>query len=59
MWAAPAEPRCRPVEGDGAAAAGQAHALDDLGDGADVGELVVLARDEQDPLLVADVDRRA
>ena len=39
-------------------AAGQAHVLADVGDGADVRELVLVARDEQDTLLVADVDRQ-
>ena len=40
----------------GARAAGQADAVGHLGDGADLGELAVMARDEQDALLVADVD---
>ena len=42
---------------DGAAAAGQADAVGDLGDRADLGVLALVARDEQDALLVADVDR--
>ncbi len=42
-------------EGDGAAAAGQAHAIGDLGDGADLEELVLVARDEHDTLVLADV----
>ena len=44
------------VSSGAAAAAGQADALGDLGDRADLGELAVVARDEQDALLVADVD---
>ena len=43
-------------ERDGAAAAGQADAVGDLGDRADLGELAVVAGIEQDALLVADVD---
>ena len=42
----------------GGVAAGQADALGDLGDGADVGVLAVVPGDEQDALLVADVDRQ-
>ena len=56
VWAAPATPRATPESGDGAAAAGQADAVGDLGDRADLRELAVVARDEQDALLVADVD---
>ena len=55
MWAAPAIPRCRPVEADGAAAAGQADALADLGDGADLRVLALVPRHEEHALLVADV----
>jgi hypothetical protein len=40
---------------DGVAAAGQAHAVAHVGDGADVGERALVARDEQDALLLADV----
>ena len=47
-----------PVERDGAGAAGQADALGHLGDGADGRVLALVARDEQDALLVADVDGR-
>ena len=43
-------------ERDGAAAAGQADVVGDLGDRADLGELALVARDEQDALLVAHVD---
>jgi hypothetical protein len=43
-------------ERDGAAATGQPHAVGDLGDRADLGELPVMARDQQDAILVADVD---
>ncbi len=43
-------------ERDGAAAAGQADAVGDLGDRADLGELAVVAGDEQHALLVARVD---
>ena len=42
-------------EGDGTAAAGQPHALGDARDGADLGELRAMARDEQHALVVADV----
>ena len=45
-------------EGDRAAAAGQADLLGDLGDRADLEELVLVARDEHDALVVADVDRQ-
>ena len=44
------------LEGDGAAAAGHADALADLGDGADLRVLALVPRDEQHALLVADVD---
>ena len=44
-------------DGDRTAAAGQADLLGDLGDGADLEELVVVARHEHDALVVADVDR--
>ncbi len=43
-------------EGHGAAAAGQPDAVGDLGDRPDLGELAVMAGDEQDALLVARVD---
>ena len=43
-------------EGHGAAAAGEAHLVGDLGDRADLGELALVTRDEQDARLVADVD---
>ncbi len=45
-------------DGDGAAAAGEADLLGDLGDRADLEELVLVARDEHDTLVVADVDRQ-
>ena len=45
-------------EGDGVAAAGQADLLGDLGDRADLDELALVARDEHDALVVADVDRQ-
>ena len=45
-------------DGDGAAAAGQADLLGDLGDRADLEELVLVARHEHDALVVADVDRQ-
>ena len=41
---------------DGAAATGEADVIGDLGDGADLRELALVARDEQDPLLVANAD---
>ena len=44
------------VQGDGAAAAGEADAVGDLGDGADLRVPVVVLGDEQDAVLVADVD---
>ena len=43
-------------EGDGAAAAGKADVVGDLGDRPDLGELAVVTRDQQDPLLVANAD---
>ena len=46
------------LERDGAAAAGQADAVDHVGHRADGGELVALARNEHDAFLVADVDRQ-
>ena len=46
------------VERDGAAAAGQADAVADLGDGADGRVLVLVPRHEHDAVLVADVDRQ-
>ena len=45
-------------DGDRAATAGQADLLGDLGDRADLEELVLVARDEHDALVVADVDRQ-
>ena len=46
-------------EDDGAAAAaGQADALVDLGDGSDLGVLLLVARHEQDLRLVGGVDRQ-
>ena len=45
-------------ERDGTAPAGQADALGDLGDGAHLGVCVLVLRDEQHALLVADVDRQ-
>ena len=45
------------LEGDGARATGQADAVGDLGDGADVGEFVLVSGNEQDALLLAGVDR--
>ena len=44
------------LEGHGAAAAGHADAVADLGDGAHLGVLALVPRDEQHALLVADVD---
>jgi hypothetical protein len=41
---------------DGAAATRQPHAVGDLGDRADLGELAVMARDQEDALLVAGVN---
>ncbi len=46
------------LERHGPAAAGQAHAVGDLGHRADGGELVALARHEHDALLGAHVDRQ-
>ena len=43
-------------EGDGAAATGKADVVRDLGDRPDLGELAVVTRDQQDPLLVAHAD---
>jgi len=43
-------------DGHGVAAAGQADPLGDLGDGADLQELVLVAGDEHDALVLADVD---
>src|SRR5205823_13527789 len=43
-------------DGDSVAAAGQADALRDLGDGTDLEELVLVTGDEHDALVVADVD---
>ncbi len=43
-------------DGDGAAAAGEADLLGDLGDRADLEELVLVARHENDALVVAHVD---
>jgi hypothetical protein len=43
-------------EGDGAAAAGKADVVGDLGDRADLGELALVTRDEQNALLVAHAD---
>ena len=56
--AAPATPRATPSSMRAAGAAGQADALGDAGDRADRGVLALVARDEQDALLVADVDRQ-
>ena len=42
-------------EGDGTAAAGEPHALGDARDGADLGELRAMARDEQNALVITDV----
>ena len=42
-------------EGHGAAAAGEAHLVGDLGDRADLRELALVTRDEQDARLVARV----
>ena len=58
VCAAPAVPRCRPRRDTARAAAGEANALGDLGDGAHARELAVVARDEQHALVVADVDRQ-
>ena len=46
------------LEHRAAGAAGEADALGDAGDGADRGVLALVARDEQDALLVAGVDRQ-
>ena len=45
-------------DGDRTAAAGQADLLGDLGDRADLEELVLVARHEHDALVIADVDRQ-
>ena len=52
--AAPAQAALEALEVDRAARAGEAHALDDLGDGADRGELAVGRGDQEDALLVTD-----
>ena len=52
--AAPTSPRWRPATRDGLRAAGQADALDDLGDGADLRVLVLVLGHEQHALVVAD-----
>ena len=57
VWAAPARPRCSPWSATARAAAGEADLLSDLGDRADLEELVLVAGDEEDALVVADVDR--
>ena len=44
------------LDHDGGAAAGNAHALDDVGDGADARELAIRARDEQHALLLPGLD---
>jgi hypothetical protein len=44
-------------ERHGPAAPGQPHAVRDLGDRADLGELAVMARDQQHAILVACIDR--
>jgi hypothetical protein len=44
------------LDGDRAAAAGEAHSLDDVRDRADARELVALARHQDHALLVADID---
>ena len=46
------------LERDRAAAAGKAHAVDDIGHGADARELVALARHEDHALLIAGLDRQ-
>jgi hypothetical protein len=46
------------VQHHGARATGQAHVLDDVGDGADARERMLVTGDEQDALLLADVDRQ-
>ena len=46
------------LESDRTSAAGQAHAVHHVGDGADGGELLALARNEHDTFLRADVDRQ-
>ncbi len=43
-------------EGDGAAATGKADVVRDLRDRPDLGELAVVTRDQQNPLLVANSD---
>ncbi len=47
----------QPLKGDGAGAAGQADAVGDLGDRADVGEFLFVSGNEQHSLLLAGVDR--
>ena len=54
----PGDGAVQAAQRDRVAAPGQAHVLCHLGDRPHAGELVVLARDDQDPLLVADVDRQ-
>ena len=56
LCAAPATPRAMPSSDGAAGAAGQADALGDAGDGADAGVLAVVARNEQDAILVPRVD---
>ena len=46
------------LDGHGLGATGQLQAVVDLGDGADGGERIVLAGNEEDLVLVADVDRQ-
>ena len=56
--AAPARPRCRPTTVATWAPPRQLAALDHLGDDADPAELAVLARQQEDAILVAGVDRQ-
>jgi hypothetical protein len=45
------------LKGDGARSAGQADAVGDLGHGADIGELLLVMGDEEDPVLLTHVHR--
>ena len=56
VWAAPATPRATPERDTARPPPGRRTRVGDLGDRADLRELAVMARDEQDARLVADVD---
>jgi hypothetical protein len=47
----------KPLEGDRAAATGKPDSVGDLSDGADVGKFVFVSGNEQNPFLLAGVDR--